>query len=543
MKNALYFGDCLDVLRNLSYESVDLIYLDPPFNSKADYNILYKNPAGDKSKSQIEVFQDTWHWNEQSEQEFTNILKQKNTDVSALLTAMRSFLGVNDMMAYLVMMTGRLLELYRILKPTGSLYLHCDPTASHYLKIVMDSVFGKENYKNCISWKRSGRRSSISKSYRRAHDELLFYKRSDSFYFNIQYEEFDETLLKAYNKCDARGDYQSVPLMASGIRKGETGQIWRGYDPNIRGRSGMHWLTTHDKLEKYVKQGLVEFPTKENGVPRLKYYLDQNKGIPLSDFWDDISLIHSMGSESLGYPTQKPLALLERIIQASSNEGDIVLDPFCGCGTAVHAAQKLNRRWIGIDITHLAISLIEKRLRDAFPDVQYDVHGTPKDIEGAYDLAMRGKYQFEWWACSLVNAQPYKDKKKGADGGIDGIIYFQDEHNAQPKKIIVSVKGGKNIDVKMIRELAHVIDKEKAEIGLFVALEKPTKPMKTEAIAKGLYSCPHNGKQYPKIQILTIRGLLEGTERPEYTDLQSGSLTFKKAERAKIAGPSQATLL
>jgi DNA methylase/Restriction endonuclease len=294
------------------------------------------------------------------------------------------------------------------------------------------------------------------------------YKKTDAATFFLQYEIFDATLLDKYTGHDERGQFQLVPLMGSGkVKNGETGQRWRGFDPNTRGKAGMHWLTTREKLEQYVTQGLVDFPRKANGMPRLKYYLDQNKGIPLADFWDDIDLINSMGKEALGYQTQKPLALLERIIQASSKESDVVLDPFCGCGTAIHAAQKLNRQWVGIDITHLAISLIEKRLNDAFPGIRYDVYGTPKDFDGAKNLAARDKYQFQWWAVSLVNAVPYGGKKKGADSGIDGLIYFKPD-GKQTEKAIVSVKGGEHVSVDMIRDLAHVVNREQAKIGVFV---------------------------------------------------------------------------
>ena len=267
---------------------------------------------------------------------------------------------------------------------------------------------------------------------------------------------------------------------------------------------------------------------EEGSVPQYKRYLDATKGNPIQDIITDILPLSTHAAERLGYPTQKPLALLERIVHASSNEGDVVLDPFCGCGTAVHAAEKLKRRWIGVDITHLAISLIEKRLRDAFPEIVFDVHGTPKDFDGARDLADRDKYQFQWWACSLVNAQPYQGKKKGADSGIDGLIYFQDD-NKLSKKIVVSVKGGENVSVGMVRDLAHVAKREKAEMGLFVTLASPTDPMMKEATKEGFYDSPA-GASFPRIQILTVAGLLEGTEQAKYPDLALGGHTFKKAQ-------------
>lgn len=349
------------------------------------------------------------------------------------------------------------------------------------------------------------------------------------------YKEFDETLLKKYSSKDERGIYRLVPLLGSGKTiDGDTGKVWRGYDPNSRGKSGMHWLTTRDKLEDYVKQGLVIFPKKEGGVPQLKYYLDQNKGVPISDFWDDIDLINSMGNESLGYQTQKPLLLLDRIVQASSNPGDIVLDPFCGCGTAIHAAQKNNRNWIGIDITHLAISLIERRLHEAFPDIIYKVHGTPKDFDGSRDLALRDKYEFQYWACSLIGAQPYQGKKKGADTGIDGIIFFQDEVNTA-KKIIVSVKGGEHVTRTMISDLKNSVDREKAQIGILLSLIPPTGPMEKEAVSAGYYESPI-GKSYPKIQILTIPDLLSGSKTPQYPDLARGGLSFRKTKTENKKG-------
>jgi len=290
------------------------------------------------------------------------------------------------------------------------------------------------------------------------------------------------------------------------------------------------WRWTKDRMQKAYEDGLIH-QSKPGSVPRYKRYLDEMSGQPITDDWHDIEHLHGSNNEFLGYPTQKPLALLERIIQASSNEGDIVLDPFCGCGTAVHAAENLNRKWIGIDITHLAISLIEKRLRDAFPSIDFIVEGTPKDLDGARNLALRDKYQFQWWACSLVGAQPYQGKKKGADSGIDGLIFFHDDAG-EAKKIVVSVKGGENVSVSMVRDLAHVVEREKAEIGLFVTLASPTDPMRKEAIKEGFYESP-GASPVPKIQILTIEGLLNKTERPEYKDYSLGAATFKKAAKSK----------
>ncbi len=538
--NQLYFGDNLDVLRkDIPDDSVDLIYLDPPFNSKRDYNLLFKSPKGHDSDAQITAFEDSWHWGEQAEREFAEIMHQPNTDVSEIMQAFRSFLKENDMLAYLTMMANRLLELHKVLKPTGSLYLHCDPTASHYLKIVLDGVFGKENYRTEISWKRSSAHSDAKQGrtqYGNIRDIIFFYTNSKKWKWNQLHTPYNPEYIESMYR----------------YKEDETGRIYRL--DNLTGPGGAgkgnpayevmgvtrYWRYSKKKMKELIKQGRI-IQTKPGGVPAYKRYLDEMPGVALQNDWQDISPLS--GNEYLGYPTQKPLALLERIIMASSNEGDTVLDPFCGCGTAVHAAQKLNRRWIGIDITHLAISLIEKRMRDAFkdasPPLKFDVHGTPKDLDGARELAARDKYEFQYWACSLVNAQPYQGKKKGADRGIDGLIFFQDDKGPS-KKIIVSVKGGENISVAMIRDLGHVIEREKAQIGLFVTLAGPTRPMEREAVSAGYYESPHNGN-FPKIQILTIEGLMNGTEKPRYPDLSSGGLTFKQPKK-EIYNIEQETL-
>lgn len=532
MTNKLYYGDNLHILREaIEKESVDLIYLDPPFNSKRDYNVYLKTPKGHASDAQITAFEDTWHWGTQAEREFNEVVHQANTEVAELLVALRRFLRESDVMAYLVMMANRLLELHRVLKPTGSLYLHCDPTASHYLKILLDAVFGPENFRNEIVWKRTSAHSGANR-YGPVHDVLLFYGKSDQCVWTDWRLEYAEEYLDKYYKYDD-GDgklYWRNSLTAAGIRRGTSGQAWRGFDPSSQ---GAHWKFTIENLDKLEAAGKIYWPPK-GGWPQIKRYRDELKGLALSDWWEDIDKINPAGHERLGYPTQKPLALLERIIQASSNKKAVVLDPFCGCGTAIHAAQKLGRQWIGIDITHLAIGLIEKRLKSAFPKLTFEIHGTPHDFDSARDLAQRDKYEFQWWACSLVNAQPYRGKKKGADSGIDGLLYFQDDLSSA-KKIIVSVKGGENISVAMVRDLAHVVSREKAELGLFITLTKPTKPMLTEAASAGFYESPHGGL-FPKIQILTVEGLLAQTEAPKYPDLAHGSLNFKKAKTEKQGG-------
>ena len=543
----LYFGDNLDILRSeIDSNSVDLVYLDPPFNSKRDYNLLFKTPKGFASDAQITAFDDTWRWGPQAETEFDELLHQPNTDVAEMIQSLRRFLKESDMMAYLTMMANRLLELHRVLKPTGSLYLHCDPTASHYLKIVLDTIFGAVNFKSEIVWKRTTAHSS-AKRWGPVHDILLHYSKSGHYTWNDVYQNYSDEYLKSkYRYSDNRGVYRIDNLTGAGTRNGSSGDTWRGYD--VRSK-GAHWnvnrnavesilgsqapakMTTQEKLDLLDANGFIYWPKGGQGFPSFKRYL--GKGLLAQDVIIDIPPINSQAAERMGYPTQKPLALLECILQASSNPGDVVLDPFCGCGTAVHAAQKLGRNWIGIDITHLAISLIEKRMKDAFPSISFDVYGTPKDLAGASDLALRDKYQFQWWACSLVNAQPYQGKKKGADGGIDGLIFFQDDSSGA-KKIVVSVKGGDHVSVTMVRDLIATVEREKAAIGLFVTLAEPTRPMLTEAVSAGFYKSPKG--DVPKIQILTVGDLLTGQVQAQFFDMSSGVYNFKKAKVERRSG-------
>lgn len=540
--NALHYGDNLAVLReHIATESVDLIYLDPPFNSRADYNILFRNPTGERSHAQIEAFEDTWHWSDEAEAAFDDVMRGRDHNVADMLRALRSFLGENDMMAYLAMMTVRLVELHRVLRPTGSLYFHCDPTASHYIKIMMDSIFGYRHFRNEVIWKRTGAHGR-AKRWGPVHDTLLFYTRGDRYTWNRNFERPDATYLQSkYNSKDGHGLFQPISLTGPGTRSGSSGMPWRGLNP---GDGGRHWglppdralppwfvfpdgyaqMTCQDRLDALDAQGLIYWPLRGK-QPRFKRYAEIVQGNPIQDVITDIAALNSQAGERLSYPTQKPVALLERILAASSNVGDIVLDPFCGCGTAVHAAQKLDRHWIGIDVTHLAISLIEKRLSDAFPGIAYEVHGTPKDIDGAAALAADDKYQFQWWAVSLVNAVPYGGKKKGADGGIDGIVYFKPDARTT-EKAIVSVKAGANINVGMIRDLGHVVDREKAKVGIFITLAEPTGPMRTEAVKAGFYETEHG--RFPKLQILTIAELFNG-KRPSLPWLDPRA--FKKAPR------------
>ncbi len=517
--DTLFYGDNLTILRNeIEDESVDLVYLDPPFNSNANYNVLFKSPQGDNSRAQIEAFDDTWHWTEAAERAFDDVIYSGNSDAAEMLRAMRAFLKENDMMAYLSMMAVRILELHRVLKPTGSLYLHCDPTASHYLKILLDAVFGPGNFRNEITWKRTSAHSDGAR-YGKNTDIIMFFSKSNDWTWNKQFIEYDDDYKARFRFSDPDGRlWMDDNLTAKGLSGG-------GYEYEYKGVKSL-WRYPFDSMQRLDSENRLHF-TRTGGL-RLKRYLDESKGLPVQALWDDIPPINSQSSERLGYPTQKPVALLERIVRASSNEGDLVLDPFCGCGTTIHAAEKLNRRWIGIDITHLAIGLIRRRLIDAFPQCEFDVAGVPKDVGGARELAAQDKHQFELWALSMIEAQPFKGGRKGADGGVDGYLYFKADGRVT-EKAVVSVKGGEHVDVKMIRDLIATVQREGAKLGIFITLAPPTKPMVTEAAAAGLYQTSvYENRKFSKIQILTIADLFDG-HRPDMPFRDAS--VFKQAKR------------
>ena len=526
MSNALYYGDNLAVLReSIATESVDLVYLDPPFNSNANYNLLFKEASGSGSQAQIEAFEDTWHWGLEAESAFDQVMRSGNTNSAELLRSIRRFLGDNDMMAYLAMMSVRLLELHRVLKPTGSLYLHCDPTASHYLKILLDGVFGAERFVNEIVWKRYGAHNDIgqgSRHFGRVQDTILFYSKTKDRTWNQLYTpQTKEYIAERFTYTDPDGRrYTDTPLTGpGGAEKGNPVYEWNGHT--------RAWRISKTTMQAMHDAGALHYT--RTGYVRGKLYLDETKGVPVQSIWTDIAPLAGKMPERLDYPTQKPVALLERIVSASTNVGDVVLDPFCGCGTAVHASQKLGRTWVGIDVTHLAISLIERRLKDAFPGISFVVHGTPKDLDSARDLAFRDKYQFQWWATSLVEAQPFGGKKKGADGGIDGLIYFKSDARTT-ERAIVSVKGGA-VSVPMVRDLKGVLDREKAPIGVFLTLLPPTRPMEAEAASAGFYEL--EGRKYPRLQIITIEQALHGA-KPAIPHIDTGA-AFKRAGREETS--------
>jgi DNA modification methylase len=525
MKNrTLYFGDNLDILRKKIPDGVfDLIYLDPPFNSNRNYNVLFKEGLQD-SPSQVQAFEDSWHWNADSKSAFDFLVTKTNENISNLMLAWEKIIGHNDMLAYLTMMTVRLIELHRVLKNTGSLYLHCDPTASHYLKIVLDTVFGKDNFRNEIIWKKTNSPKAQTKAFGNQHDAIFFYSKSDDFMCEKIYSTIDDEYSEAFRNDDndGKGPYQTVAIVAGGTQKYEGRKEFEFQGVKAQ------WLYTKENLEEMQKNDLL-YKTS-GGMFRKKIYLQDVAGKIVSDIWfdSDVAPLQGASKESLGYPTQKPVSLLERIITASSKQGDLILDPFCGCGTTVAAAEKLGRNWVGIDITTLAINLIKRRLKDHFDLGSQEIYtdGLPSDIGGAKELFKKDPFEFEYWALDLINAMPAQSKSKenmrGADKGIDGIVTFiknvstngkknnNGNGNYEYGKAIVQVKGG-GVQRNQIATLKGDVEREKVEAGIFITLEEPTKPMIQEAIDSGVFSTPiTNGIDFPKIQILTIKELLAG---------------------------------
>ncbi|MGA2030480.1 MAG: DNA methyltransferase [Verrucomicrobiota bacterium] len=547
----LYYGDNLDILkRYLKDETVDLVYLDPPFNSAQNYNAFFQEKDGSAAASQIRAFEDTWTWNQESQRVYEELILQPGK-VGEVMQAFKTFLGPNDMMAYLAMMCPRLVELRRVLKPTGSLYLHCDPTASHYLKILCDAILGKDNFRNEIIWQRTSSHND-SKKWMAIHDVILYYSRSEKCLWNPTYTEHNPNYVEQFYRYeDKRGRYRLHEIIrtASMGPRPNLAYEYKGYTPQ------WGWRMVREKVEALDKDNRLEW--SGSGRPYLKRYLHEQEGNPIKTVITDIPPVSGLAAERLGYPTQKPVALLERIIQASSNPGDVVLDPFCGCGTTIDAAEKLGRQWIGIDVTQLAISLIKNRLQDTYgrrlkfvsgsvgttstssqtshrvpAESLVRIIGEPTTPNEAATLADEDKYQFQWWALGLVAARPV-EQKKGADHGIDGKILFRDDLTvAKPEQIILQVKGGKT-GVKDVRDLRGVLDREKAAIGVLISLQPPTREMQTEAASAGFYEHKMNRQKYPRIQLRTVRELMDGKgiERP--SNVAAMDETFKKAPESK----------
>ncbi len=575
--NVLYYGDNLTWLRDhdlFPNDFVDLIYLDPPFNSNADYNVIFNEPGGEQSQAQISAFDDTWHWEKEASERALAELGTSKPELVEIIQwiARRGDGNSKSMAAYLSMMAVRLIELHRILKPTGSLFLHCDPTASHYLKILLDTIFKLKRFKNEIIWRRTGS-NSAAKRFGPIHQTILYYGKSEKTYFHPVPTPYTKGYVEDYfTEQDERGQYRPVLLTGPGKRTGDSGKQWRNYDPTSSSR---HWqpatyvykkyqeITREDlsqyplliRLDKLDEIGLIHWAKKEGGgVPNYKYYLDDAPGVYLQDIWayqpgtegcvwrnpkkgidQDVKWLSTKDKERLGYDTQKPEGVLERIIRASCPDDGLILDPFCGCGTTVAVAQKLNLNWIGIDVTWLAIDKIEQRLRQAFGEQVisiYEVKGNPTDVASARDLSRRNKKEFEIWALSLVKAA-----QREHDGGVDGLLSIRESKNKYTK-IIVQVKGGENLNPGMVRDLIGTVENENAAMGLFITLEEPTRGMKELATHSGSYTSQAWGKTHPRIQIKTIEELLNG----EYFDLPYAESPAKKASPIKKQGKTKRLL-
>jgi site-specific DNA-methyltransferase (adenine-specific) len=515
--NRLFYGDNLDVLRkHIADESVDLVYLDPPFNSNRSYNVIFgkHKVGGNGAAAQIQAFDDTWHWTTVTGQQYQRyVAEELPMRVADALTAFRTLLGENDAMAYLVNMAPRLVELHRVLRPTGSLYLHCDPTMSHYLKVLLDATFSAENFRNEIVWRRTAAKGLSSRRLAANHDVILSYQRSPSATWNesagfIPYDESDLDAKTAAKYChhDADGRlYRLASLINPSPDRPNLTYEFMGVT--------RVWRWTKERMGKALEDGLI-IQTAPGRVPQMKRLLDEQRGRPLNDVWSDIAPLNSQAAERLGYPTQKPLALLERIISVSSNKGDVVLDPFCGCGTTVDAAQRLGRQWIGVDITFIAVDLIEKRLRHAYGESvtgTYETDGIPRDMGSAHALFERSPFDFERWAVSRISAQP--NVKQVGDKGIDGVARFYLDKSTFGR-ILVSVKGGKTVGPQFVRDLIGTVETQKAQMGVLIAMTEPTPGVLDAVNHGGTYTWAINGQSYPRVQVITIADLLRG-KRPE----------------------------
>jgi DNA modification methylase len=534
-RNKLYYGDNLHVLReHIGDSSIDLVYLDPPFNSNRAYNVLFNEKSGEESPAQIEAFDDTWTWSYETEAQYLELLSgDAPLAVKDALEAMRKLLGDNDILAYLSMMTARLIELRRVLKPTGSLYLHCDPTASHYLKIILDAIFGPRNFRNEVIWQRTAVKGDARLRFGRNHDVLLFYSAGPDLTFNrltIPHSAEYRARFR-HNDGDGRGPYRDGPLDSPNPRPNLT-YDYKGYPSPKNG-----WRVSLEEMERLDSEGRLIFPKNPGARIMRKLYLAEQEGVPMGDVWADIPPINSQAAERLGYPTQKPLSLLERIITASSEPEDLVLDPFCGCGTTVDAAQKLGRRWIGIDITTLAVDLIDARLRHTYTEAirkEYEILGIPKDIAGARVLFERSPFEFERWCVMLVDGQP--NEKQVGDRGVDGVIRIPIDAKGNSHRVLVSVKGGA-INPAQVRDLIGTVESQKAAMGLFVSMRPPTQAMVEAANHSGIYKYPINGNTHPRVQIITVEDLLRGV-RPL---LPTALLPYFQARR-RYAEATQMTL-
>jgi len=523
----LFYGDNLDILKRVPDESIDLIYLDPPFNSKADYNVLFKEVSGEKSTAQKQAFSDFWEWDSATTRTYAYLTgNEVNNRVATVAESLHQILGQSDMTAYLFMMTIRLTELHRVLKPTGSLWLHCDSTASHYLKVVLDAVFGVENFRNEIIWKRFNFHAD-ARRFGKVGDRILFYSKTKDYKFNRQWAPLKESYKAShFTHSDERGKFTLDNLNPPAGR----GPVYEFHGVKRA------WRYTREKMLQLEKDGRIY---TDSTIPRLKRYLEEIEakgGAAVHEIWDDIPAVNSQAKERLGFQTQKPEALLERIIKAGSDKGDWVLDPFCGCGTAIEVSEKLNRHWVGIDITFLALNIITDRMRHSFPRARFDTMGDPKDLESARDLAKKDNgYPLQEWALMKIQARPIGSSsdpdhvKRGADKGVDGWMRFADG-DGNIHKIVIQVKGG-HVGVSKIRELRDTVTRQNASMGIFITLEEPTSEMIKEVKATDPFMHPTWQHEYPRLQILTVQDLLDG----KMPDTPPTISSFKEAPIARRA--------
>ncbi len=557
-KNELYYGDNLDVLRRkIASDSVDLCYIDPPFNSKRNYFQIYNN-QGSEDAAQAQAFVDTWEWGDEAAEGLAYILDIERLSPKvgetrwteqtvALLRGLEQVLGRGSLLAYLVHMSLRIVEIQRVLKPTGSFYLHCDPTASHYLKLVCDAVFCGQggDFKNEIVWERTNSHNMKTAGWIRSNDVLLYYTKSSAALFNTQYTDYGPEQLKRY-KPDASGRLYKAENMTFSTANPSRNFEWRGTRPPPH-RS---WGASLEQLEQWWEEGRIL--TRQDGSPRmdgLKIYLDETKGKPVGTNWNDIGRIGNTASERMGYPTQKPEALMERIIKASSNEGDTVLDAYCGCGTTVAVAQRLGRRWIGIDVTYQSISLILKRLEDKYgadwPAIEANLllDGVPRDIASATALANRKddktRKEFEKWAVlTYTRNQGRINEKKGGDGGVDGIAFFLKD-KGENGKAIFSVKSDKTVNPAYVDQLAGTVGREGAEFGFLLCLTRPSDGVFKRAASYGKYKNPLLNREDDRIQVITAEDILAGRR----LDLPMARTDAVKTAKAVGDADKQATLL
>lgn len=537
--NRLFYGDNLTIMRNMPSNCVDLIYLDPPFNSQRSYNLIYHQLTGLPLPEQEEAFCDAWEMDPEKEEmvrRMPMVLREYGADEGlvtfwdAWIKALRN--TQPHLLAYLVYMSFRLYEMRRILKPTGSIFLHCDQTASYYIKIIMDAVFNHTNYRNEIVWKRvgtvKGNFGQGAKAFGRNTDMILFYSKTDKHKFNPVFTEYTEDYLSTFYKyVDASGRrYRLISMIGPG------GEAKGNPRYEVLGVT-KYWRYSKQRMQKLIDEGMV-VQTKPGAVPQRKQFLDEGKGVALQNLWDDIPSLSATSPERLGYPTQKPIALLDRIIRIATDEGDVVFDPFCGCGTSIYAAHLSNRHWIGCDIAILSVGIVRDVLLKRYglrEGADYEVSGVPLTVEGAQDLFDRDPRQFEHWVVEMAGG--FASKKHSGDLGIDGRIYYETKDGL--RNMVISVKGGK-LSPAYVRELRGVVEREAAtEIGGFICLQEPTKGMIQEASAAGMYN--YLGVSYPRLQIRTVGELLDG--RAFDTPSKVQTLAWERQGVLPLQGPNK----